>query len=81
MKEVYHPISCDYYDELEYLALRQKRIQIVFRKDNGSPCTKQAIIRTLQARQGEEFLILQDGQEIRLDQLITVDGKRRPGSC
>lgn len=79
--KTYHPISCDFHSELELFALRQQPVEITYRTvadptgSNGSESTICAAIKDLYTRNGEEFLLLPDGSEIRLDQLVSVGGK------
>lgn len=74
MKTAYQPISCDFHSELELRALRQQPVEIVFLTANDEPATVNAPIKDLYTRNGEEFLLLPNGNEIRLDQLVRVDG-------
>jgi Rho-binding antiterminator len=71
----YLPISCDFHSELELFALRQVPVEITYRQTDGSLATVHQAIQDLYARNGEEFLLLPDGSEIRLDQLVSVGGK------
>ncbi|MEO1263647.1 MAG: hypothetical protein AAFZ15_32845 [Bacteroidota bacterium] len=77
----YTPISCDYYDELTLLALRHKTCPVVFKNENGTKETVEASIKDIFTRNSEEFLLLSDGREIRLDRLISVDGKILSNYC
>lgn len=78
----YRPISCDFHSELELLALRRSPVEITYHNDDGSPTTITAQIVDLYTRNSEEFLLLPDGREIRLDQLVSVDGLKLAGySC
>ncbi len=79
---MYTPIDCNYYDRLEAHATRRQRIRIDYRNEQGEAAVLEgALIVDLQTRNKEEFMILETGQEIRLDKLIAVDGKVPPGSC
>ena len=82
MKEQkYQPISCDYYDELEIVAMRQSIATIIFRNDEGVELSISKKIKTLETRNSEEFLILENGEEIRLDKLISMNGKIVKNYC
>lgn len=82
MKEQkYQPISCDYYDELEIVAMRQTIAEVVFENEAGEKTTISTKIKTLQTRNSEEFLILENGDEIRLDKLISMNGKVVKNYC
>lgn len=77
----YEPISCDFYDELEIIAMRQTVAKIDYKDKKGKETVIFKKIKTIQARAGEEFLVLEDNSEIRLDQLIAVDDKPLKNYC
>ncbi len=77
---LYVPISCDFYDELELRALRGKPVALHYQKaDQEVRIT--AWIRTFETRNKEEFMQLENGEEIRLDRLISIDGIQQKGYC
>ena len=77
----YSPISCDYHDELILLAMRRTICAIVFKNENGTVETVRASIKDVFTRNREEFLLLSDDREIRLDRLVNVDGKMLSNYC
>lgn len=77
----YQPISCSYHDELEAIATLRKEVLIQYKDQEGHVRELTARIRTFQTRAGEEFMILNCGHEIRLDRIISVDGKLLSGYC
>ena len=79
--ENYQPISCDFYDELEALATLRRSIRIEYRNEEGGGESVDAVIKDLFIRSKVEYMLLNNGQEIRLDHLLTVDGKALPGFC
>jgi len=79
--KTYLPISCDFHSELELFALRQQPVEITYHQADGGLATICEAIRDLYARNGEEFLLLPDGNEIRLDQLVSVGGKFLSSYC
>ena len=80
MEENYKPVSCDFYDELEALATRKKTCDIIF-LNNGGKAQIRASIAHLYTREKVEYLKTNAGLEIRLDQLIEVDGKIASNYC
>jgi Rho-binding antiterminator len=74
----YKPIDCDYYDELALMATKRKKVEIKYKEDDGADQRTEGVISTMETRDHEEFLILENGSEIRLDRLIEVDGKPLP---
>ena len=81
MRPAYQPISCDFHSELELFALRRQPVEITYRQADGAECTISEPIHDLCTCNGEEFLILPNGSEIRLDQLVSVGGKVLANFC
>jgi Rho-binding antiterminator len=85
--KTYRPISCDFHSELELFAMRQQPVEITYRTfasptgADGNETTICEAIKDLYTRNGEEFLLLPDGSEIRLDQLVSVGGKVLASYC
>lgn len=76
----YTPIDCGLIDELQLRAMRRMEVEIEWRagaevrSGRGTPADTQS-------RGGVEYLILTDGLEIRMDDLIRVDGIPFDKSC
>jgi Rho-binding antiterminator len=79
--EKYQPISCDFYDELELLAIRKTVAKIIIRNDANEIEEIQNSIKTLYTKNKEEFLVLDNGKEIRLDKLVSVNGIELKNYC
>ena len=77
----YQPISCDFYDELELLAMRQQEADLLLHDGHGSEERIRSVIKNLYTRNKEEFMLLRDGSEIRLDRIISVNGKAMKNYC
>ena len=75
----YQPIDCNYYDLLEALATKRQYIRIHYFSEYHEFCTSDAIIKNLYIKEGYEYMLLSDGTEVRLDRLISTDGKFVPG--
>ena len=68
----YQPLNCDLHDELEIAAMRGKPVQLQWKESDGAQRKALAVIRDIEVRGGEEFLLFDvDGESlrIRLDQL------------
>ena len=78
--KTYTPINCDFYDELEALATLSKTAEVVF-ATQGAETRVKGIIKDLYVREGVEYLKMDSGLEIRLDQLREVDGKIPSNYC
>lgn len=77
---IYKPIDCSFYDELELIAMRGSETEIVF-LDGENPLRKRSIIKTLESKGGAEYIVLIDKTEIRLDNILQIDGKVPPQNC
>lgn len=71
----YRPINCSYYDELEAIATLKKVVSIVYRDEQGEEVSATTRITNLFTRKKEEFMVLENGTEFRLDRLVSADGK------
>ena len=70
----YIPISCSFYDVLEAFATKQTEVEIEFLKGGIS----RKIVDKIQdffVKDKVEYMKLKNGEEIRLDQLIQVNGE------
>ncbi len=76
----YQPIDCNYYDRLEALATLKKYVRIQYKTEIHEFITVDSIIRDFFIREGVEFMLLANGNEVRLDRLVRVDGHSLPGS-
>lgn len=81
MSQKYQPINCHFYDELELLAIRQKNCLIVYKEEGGNQVEKYGIITDFKIIDSAEYMLLKDGGKIRLDWLVSVDGKLLEGFC
>lgn len=74
MKSEYSPIDCNYYDRLEAWATLRKDCDIAWINNDGLKHEVKSKILNLEIRNGAEYLIGEQGLQIRLDQLISVNG-------
>ena len=70
----YIPISCSLHDELESAATLRQKCEILY-QDRSDTCKVVGVIADLYARDGVEYLRLDSGLEIRLDQLVRLNDK------
>lgn len=70
----YQLISCSFYDELEALATLHRTCTISYRTETGESASVESSIIDLFITNKSEFLKLQNGTQIRLDHLISVNG-------
>ena len=81
MNQKYHPINCHFHDELELLAIRQQVIPIFYFDESKEELQIMDTIVDFKIIEQAEFLILKSDLKIRLDRLISVDGKILEGFC
>lgn len=81
MEKKYIPINCDFYDEIEILAMRKSKCKVVYRDKEDIVQTIEGVINNVFSKNKEEFLIVNDELKIRLDRLISIDGKIIPRAC
>ena len=81
MKEKYIPISCDFYDELELWAIRKTNCKFVYLNEANERQTIEGVIENLFAKEKVEFLLLENGFQLRLDRLVSVNDKPLPDVC
>ncbi|MFN2458206.1 MAG: hypothetical protein ABR502_08405 [Chitinophagaceae bacterium] len=79
--EIYKPVNCDFYDELEALATMNKTCDIKFKGDNEAISSLRGRIADLYTEEHVEYLKTDSGVEIRLDKLVEVDGKKSADYC
>ena len=71
----YQPISCEYYDFIEHFAIKGEELEIQFYgPDNLIQVIKDRIVDT-RIQNGEEFIVLAQNEEIRLDHIISLNDK------
>ncbi len=68
----YRPIDCGIHDQLEHVAVLRRLCRIRFQGENGGEQIALTRIVDIFARNGEEFVRLESGDEVRLDRLIEV---------
>jgi Rho-binding antiterminator len=69
----YQNISCSYYDQVEAYATKKTQCSVIYNADDLEK-TSDGIIVDLFAKDGAEYLKLNNGIVIRLDQLISING-------
>lgn len=76
----YHPVRCEIHSLLREYLSSAKLVEIVYRDDAGQIQTNHDVIRDLFSRAGQEFVLLGRGHMIRLDHVLTLDGRTVAGS-
>lgn len=77
----YIPISCAFYDELEAIATLRQNAVIKYAAADGGTKSAAGKIKDFFIREGVEYLMLDTGFEVRLDDIISVNGKIMGNYC
>ncbi len=77
----YKPIDCNLYDEVVLLIMRKQKIKIDYQNEAGEDLKAETTLKDVFARDGEEFILLENGEVIRLDRLVKIDGQEFEGYC
>ncbi|PSR55700.1 hypothetical protein AHMF7605_20415 [Adhaeribacter arboris] len=77
--DVYQPVDTSFREELLTYAKKRKYVSIQYLTDIREYMSARAIIKEIRADEGAELLLLNTGEEIRLDRIIRVEGKPAPG--
>jgi len=81
LENEYRPISCDYVDHIEHLATIKKVVAISYRDGDVVATSEEDLLITWKTEAGKEFLYTRNGLKIRLDQIVSIDGKELTKSC
>lgn len=76
----YVPVDCGFHDELESLATLRQECLIFYHNATGEIVERRDRIADVYAANKADYIKLTDGTEIRMDHLVSVNGKLRPGS-
>lgn len=71
MSDKYIPINCHLYDQLEEFAVKKSKVQITY-LDNYEEKIIEDMIIDFRTKNKEEYLILSNKQEIRLDKVLKI---------
>ncbi|MBM9579615.1 hypothetical protein JWG45_20930 [Leptospira sp. 201903070] len=71
---VYVPVSCEFYDRLEELVIRQRKVSLEVSENSEAQPRKMENVRILDltSMNREEFAVLEDGEKIRLDYILKI---------
>jgi len=72
---MYNPISCEFFDQLEVAIQRKIPSTIVYLEGDKIKSDK-GLVQKLEVIEGKEFLVLTTQQKIRLELVITFNGKK-----
>jgi Rho-binding antiterminator len=72
---MYTPISCEFFDQLNVAMKRNIPSTVVYLQNNEKKTIK-GLIQTMSVIDGFEYLILNTKEQIRLDTVLTFNGRR-----
>ena len=72
---MYTPISCEFFDQLN-VAMQRKIPSTVVYLENDEKKTIKGLIETMSVIDGFEYLILTTKEQIKLDTVLTFNGRR-----
>lgn len=70
----YQPISCELHDVLESAATLRKQVPIAATGADGAATHREARITDIYGKDRIEYVVLDNGETLRLDALTEVDG-------
>ncbi|NMT64532.1 hypothetical protein [Marinobacter orientalis] len=76
VSNAYQPVRCEIHSLLREYLTSSRLAEVVYRDDAGQIQTTHDIIRDLFSRAGQEFVLLGRGHMIRLDHVLTLDGRK-----
>jgi Rho-binding antiterminator len=77
----YQPIDCGLYDYLEKWATLRTQVEIIYIDENKVPKQITTLIADLKTISSVEYLILPNKTTLRLDDILTINGKDFSGTC
>jgi Rho-binding antiterminator len=75
----YRPISCTFHQYLETWARQQQACKIQYRQNDGSAIEVSSEIIDLFSWQGAQYILIEKGQLIRIDRLLSVNDTSSSG--
>ncbi len=77
----YQPIDCNFYDNFEAAIVTRRPVALVYRDVFGDNVILTTRLKDLKTYLTEEFVQLANGEWLRLDRIVSVDGELAGASC
>lgn len=77
----YQPINCSFYDHFEIAILQRMPVDLSFVSADGTTVQRQTRLLDTKTDRTEEFVQLENGHWLRLDQIKTINGQPAGESC
>jgi Rho-binding antiterminator len=72
---MYTPISCEFFDQLN-VAMQRKIPSTIVYLEKDEKKTLKGLVQTMSVIDGFEYMILNTKEQIRLDTVVTFNGRR-----
>lgn len=72
---MYNPISCEFFDQLD-IAIQRKIPSTIVYFNQEDILTVKGLVSALVVIKGKEYLLLDNNQKIRLDLIVSFNGKK-----
>ena len=72
---MYTPISCEFFDQLN-VAMQRKIPSTFIYLENEEKKTLKGLIKTMSVIDGIEYVILNSNEQLRLDKVLTFNGRK-----
>ena len=72
---MYSPISCEFFDQLN-VAMKRKIPSTVVYVENKEKKTSKGLVETMSVIDGIEYVILNSNEQLRLDKVLTFNGRK-----
>ena len=70
--KTYQPINCEFHDAIESYATRRESVDIVVEDPAENRRSIRTVVCDVYSRNGEEFLLTDAGERIRLDKVKSI---------
>jgi Rho-binding antiterminator len=77
-QEVYKPIDCGFHDWMEAVAVQKKYVKVQYFTEIHELITLHTLIKDWVNEFGVEYMLLAGGEKIRMDRIMSIDGKFSP---
>lgn len=77
----YQPIDCNFYDNFEAAIVQRRSVKIEYRGIGRSPLRVETRLLDTKTDKTEEYVQFRNGDWLRLDRVISVDGVAAGESC
>jgi len=77
----YHPINCNFYDNFEAAVVQKRCVVLEYRSVRNKVSRIHTRLNDLTTHRTEEYVQLANGEWLRLDRIISIDGKVTGNTC